>query len=61
MSIWPPIIMLILMGIGLVSTIEHWGETKEETKGPGDLFAMLVSFLLLYWGGFWAPLFGGAK
>ena len=51
----PQITMIVLITIGVVKSISHYGEYKKADKY--DIFDVLInpaiSVALLYWGGFW--------
>jgi hypothetical protein len=54
---WPQLIYLALTFIGLGILLTQFGERKTGTHGWGEIFATIVVLGLLYWGGFFDPLF----
>lgn len=59
-TMYPQIILLILFSISLYESIKEHGLEK---VGRGNAWDVIVGIIvingLLWWGGFWAPLFGG--
>lgn len=56
MSIWPPIIVLILEGLTLVTHISLHGKSRVPYNGPLQFVGTVITLGLLYWGGFFKPL-----
>lgn len=54
----PQIIYLILAGFGFALSIMMHGKPRKPHNAYSDLVAALISFGLLYWGGFFSGLFG---
>lgn len=55
----PQIIILVLGMLGLGMDIARHGEYMKTKKidAWASLFTVILTWLLLYWGGFWDPLF----
>lgn len=58
---WPQTIYLGLLGLTVVAHVSKHGEQREPYNGPVQFINACLSFALLYWGGFWKPLFGGGQ
>jgi hypothetical protein len=55
-SIWPPIILILLMAIDFGVTLAKAGELKGKHNPLITLVGMAITGSLLYWGGFFVPL-----
>lgn len=56
MSIWPPIIIILLMAIDFGITTAKAGEPRGNHNPLVTLLGAAITCSLLYWGGFFAPL-----
>jgi LPXTG-motif cell wall-anchored protein len=55
----PQIIYLVLIGSSLLLSANRHGKPKTGTENFWTTcIGLALSMALLYWGGFWAPLFG---
>lgn len=58
MSIWPPLIYMSMTLLSLgIELARHGQEKKTKVDFYSSLFATVVIYALLWWGGFFAPLF----
>lgn len=56
MSVWPQLIYLALVVIGLTLAAVNHGRPREEYHFGLSLFAAVAILGILYWGGFFDPL-----
>ena len=54
---WPQIIFLVLFVGGTLLQCAKHGEEREPYHGGWAFAGFLINIALLYWGGFFAPLF----
>ena len=56
---WPQILILILWAISLGGNIYKHGEERSDNKynAWASLLAIIIYSIILYFGGFWNPLF----
>lgn len=58
MTTVPQIIWLVLAGLSLFMHAAKDGEPRGNYDFSGAIAAAAISFGILYWGGFFVPLFG---
>lgn len=56
MSIWPPIVLILLMAVDIDITIAKAGEPRGKYHPGYALVGIAITCAILYWGGFFAPL-----
>jgi len=54
---WPQIILIIIWGLSLGLSIEKHGKPVGNTNAWISLISISLTGSILWWGGFWDPLF----
>lgn len=58
MSIWPPLVLLLLQAMSLgMALMQHGSERRGHHNAWHDIIAVLGLSWILWWGGFFEPLF----
>jgi hypothetical protein len=56
MTIWPPIIILMLMALSFGINCAKAGQSRPAYSPVADLVGSAITGAILYWGGFFEPL-----
>jgi len=57
---WPQLIYIALVALSLGMNFAQHGQPRKPTDGWAALLSVLIIVPLLWWGGFFHPLFKGA-